>query len=144
MEALRILQFNPQAKIVTSGNVGREAFSNAYMTKQLLIALGVSENRIIQVEKSKDTAEEAQNLRQTLDRKPFALVTSATHMKRAVTLFKQQGLEPTPAPTEHLVRESDYPNMGYYVLNAKSIYHFERWWYEWMGNTWVWFKHLFD
>lgn len=144
VEALRIFQFNPNAKIVTSGNVGKEAFSNAYMTRQLLLSLGVPEEQVIQVELSKDTAEEAQNLRPTLSNKPFALVTSATHMQRAKHLFEQQNLAAIPAPTEHLARESGRSGLADFVPDGKNIYHFERWWYEWMSSSWVWIQEWFN
>lgn len=140
IEAMRILQFNPNAKIITSGNVGRQPYSNAYMNKQLLISLGVQSSRIIEVERSRDTQEEAQNLAKLVMAQPFALVTSASHMKRAMFLFKRQNLAPFPAPTEHLIRDSDSVGLGQYFPNSRNIKHSERWWYEWMGNTWVKFN----
>ncbi|MDO6693476.1 ElyC/SanA/YdcF family protein [Aliiglaciecola sp. 3_MG-2023] len=142
-EAIRILQYNPRAKILTSGNVGKQTFSNAYMNAQFLIAMGIPESRIIEVPLSKDTEEEAANLRDTLQNNQFALVTSASHMKRAMHLFQQQGLIPIAAPTEHLVRDSEDGDSGYLLPNSKNIYKFERWWYEWMGNTWVKIKSWF-
>lgn len=142
-EAIRILQYNPQASIITSGNVGRQTFSNAYMNAQFLIAMGIPKHRIIEVSLSQDTEEEAENLRATIADQPFALVTSASHMKRAVLLFEQQKLNPIPAPTEHLIRDSDDEGSGYFLPSSKNIYHFERWWYEWMGNTWVKIKSWF-
>lgn len=142
-EAIRILQHNPRATIITSGNVGRQTFSNAYMNAQFLIAMGIPQNRIIEVPLSKDTEEEATNLQATLNNQPFALVTSASHMKRAVYLFEQQGLKPIPAPTEHQIRDSEDGGSSYMLPNSKNIYNFERWWYEWMGNTWVKIKSWF-
>ncbi|GAB5378891.1 MAG: envelope biogenesis factor ElyC [Aliiglaciecola sp.] len=142
-EAIRILQFNPQAKIITSGHVGNQTFSNAHMTKQFITAMGVDSNRIIAVELSRDTGEEAQNLRKMLNGKPFALVTQATHMKRAVFLFEQAGLSPIAAPTHHFVRESDNPTLGAFFPDSQNIKKFERWWYEWLGNTYVWITSLF-
>lgn len=141
-EAIRIYQQNPRAKIITSGNVGREPFSNAYMTKQFLLEMGIPANDILAVELSRDTEEEAQNLARYLTNKSFALVTSASHMQRAITLFKQQGLSPLPAPTDHLVKESAYDTSGTFQLQAKNIGKFERWWYEMMGQAWQWFKSL--
>lgn len=140
IEAMRILQFNPTAKIITSGNIGGQAYSNAYMNKQLLVSLGVNGNQIIDVERSRDTHEEAQNLAQIVKDKPFALVTSASHMKRAVFLFQNQNLQPIPAPTEHLVRDSNVTSLGSYLPSSNNIKRSERWWYEWMGNTWVKFN----
>ncbi|WJG07869.1 ElyC/SanA/YdcF family protein [Aliiglaciecola sp. LCG003] len=143
-EAMRILQFNPNASIITSGNLGNEPFSNAYMNKEFLVAMGVPANKIFEVEKSRDTEDEAANLATRLTHKKFALVTAATHMKRSMYLFQHQNLNPIPAPTDHLVRESDVPGLGYYFPQARNIIHTERWWYEKMGNMWISLKSWFD
>ena len=37
----------------------------------------------------------------------FILVTSASHMLRAMALFRKQGMEPIPAPTDYMVKERE-------------------------------------
>ena len=141
-EAIRIYQHNPTATIITSGNVGVEPFSNAYMTKQFLIAMGVPEHRIVEIEESKDTEEEAANLARLVKRDKFALVTSASHMKRAMALFNSHAQKPIAAPTLHFVKQSDSNEMSPIFPSADNLDKFERWWYEAMGNTWIWTKSL--
>ncbi len=139
-EAVRIWRMNPQALIVTSGNAGREPYSNAYMNKQLLVALGVPSQQIHALEKAKDTEQEAKALAPLLKDKSFVIVTSASHLARAIPLFEAQGLSPIAAPTEHLVRLSDQSSLADFAPAASNIQKFERWWYEAMGRTWQWIR----
>lgn len=141
-EAIRIYRSNPNATIITSGNVGVEPFSNAYMTKQFIIAMGVPAAKVIEVEESRDTEEEAINLAKLVKQEKFALVTSASHMKRAMTLFDSQKLRPIAAPTMHFVKQSDSDVWSPIFPSADNLDKLERWWYEAMGNTWVWLKSL--
>jgi uncharacterized SAM-binding protein YcdF (DUF218 family) len=143
IEAMRLLASNPDSIIITSGNTQRETYSNAEMNKRLLIAMGVDENKIISVEQSLDTEDEAQNLRAYLVGKKFALVTSASHMLRAVRLFENQNLQPIAAPTENLVRTSDDTSWLHFLPSSKNLHKSERWWYETLGNWWLNIKAYF-
>lgn len=143
-EAVRIFQHNPNATIVTSGDSEKHEFSNAEMNSRMLIALGVPESSIIMVNKSRDTEEESENLSSVLGKAPFALVTSASHMERAVNLFQQQRLSPIPAPTEHLVREDNGISFSGLLPNSKHITKAERWWYETLGQTWLAIRQWFS
>ncbi len=143
-EALRLFKFNPDATIIVSGAAFAQEFSNAEMNKQLLISLGVPGERIIISTDSRDTEEEAQNLSEMLSDQTFALVTSASHMPRSMRLFKQYGLNPIAAPTEHLVRYNGTRPVVNFLPNSKNIHKAERWWYETLGQSWLtiksWFK----
>lgn len=141
-EAIRIYQHNPDATIITSGNVGVEPFSNAYMTKQFIVAMGIAAAKVIEVEESEDTEEEAVNLAKLVKQDRFALVTSASHMKRAMTLFKSQNLYPIAAPTLHFAKQSDSEVSSPIFPSADNLDKLERWWYEVMGNAWIWIKSL--
>ncbi len=145
MEAFRIGQYNPNAKYITSGNTLREPFSNAEMNSQLLTTMGVPESQIITLSISKDTEDEALNIAPLIGQKQFALVTSASHMARAMKLFEARKLSPIAAPTEHLVRLSGAPNHVILsnVPNSKNVQKTERYWYETLGHTWLWIKSLF-
>ena len=79
------------------------------MQKKLAISLGVDKEDIILYLGTKDTQEEAQAGKKLLGDKPFILVTSASHMTRAVNFFRNEGLAPIPAPTNHLA-STKYPN----------------------------------
>lgn len=142
-EAVRIWMSNKQAKIITSGAAFSQPFSQAEMNKKMLMVLGVDESAIIEVNLSKDTEDEANNLAQLLDSTSFALVTSASHIPRAMRLFEGQGLTPIAAPTEHLVRESTAVTFFTVMPSSKNIKKMERWWYETLGQTWLTIKSWF-
>jgi uncharacterized SAM-binding protein YcdF (DUF218 family) len=74
----------------------------------LLRFLGVAPEAILEEPRSRTTRENALETRRLLD--PLAarrilLVTSALHMPRAAALFRGQGVEVVPAPTDWLVVE---------------------------------------
>lgn len=142
-EAVRIWTHNPNAKIVTSGAAFSQPFSQAEMNKKMLMVLGVNENAIIEVNLSRDTEDEANNLASILQADRFALVTSASHIPRAMRLFKAQRLKPIAAPTEHLVREASSITFFSFIPAAKNIKKMERWWYETLGQSWLTLKSWF-
>lgn len=136
-EAIRIYQQHNNSLIITSGAVARNKVSNAEMNKRFLLAMGIEEQHILSIEKSRDTEEEALNIKTHLLGEKFALVTSASHMQRAMKLFQDQGMEPIAAPTEHLVRHSKSRSWRYMLPNSMNISKFERWWYELLGRSWL-------
>ena len=87
---------------------GENSSSEADDMEQLLLLFDVPTSAIIKEEESYNTHDNAVNTKkilqqQSLDR--VILVTSALHMPRAVKVFRQQGIEVIPAPTDFLVTE---------------------------------------
>ncbi len=77
---------------------------------QLLEMMGVPPSVIIQEPDSLNTYQNAVNVRPILQErgiKRVLLVTSALHMPRSLLIFKRQGIEAIPAPTDFLVSEQD-------------------------------------
>ncbi|MCW8953625.1 MAG: YdcF family protein [Sulfurimonas sp.] len=110
------------SKLILTGYKGDTNISNAQMNANLAMALGVDEQNIIISDKPKDTKEEAIFTRSLLDEEKFVLVTSATHMPRAIKLFKSLGLNPIPAPTDFNKREIDtYLKLPDGSLRASTI-----------------------
>ena len=85
--------------LIFTGYSGDTNIPNAQMNSKLALALGVDKKSIIVNPKPKDTKEEALFTKSIVGKNPFILVTSATHMPRAMLLFKSLGLNPIPAPT---------------------------------------------
>ena len=97
------LQLHKNAKIILSGNHGLyDTTEHAVMQQKLAISLGVNKDDIILYLGTRDTEEEAQAGKKLLSHEPFILVTSASHMTRALKFFRNEGLNPIPAPTNHL------------------------------------------
>ncbi|WP_275564865.1 ElyC/SanA/YdcF family protein [Marinomonas maritima] len=134
-EGLRILSANPNATLFVSGYSGGMSESHAIVMRNASIELGVSSNKIRTFPLAKDTQEEAKSMAPYLKGKRVALVTEASHLKRATIFFKQAGIDTIPAPAMYLGSDtSDWQ------INANASYKSERAFYEWLGRTWQWIK----
>ncbi len=103
-EGIRLYQeLNGNATIVLSGYSGLfDPTPHAFMQEKLALALGVKKEHIILLPKPRDTQEEAIAIKKLIGNEAFILVTSASHMRRSMNFFKHEGLNPIPAPTNHL------------------------------------------
>lgn len=73
--------------------------------KGVAIRLGVSPERILMEMKSRTTHENAVEIKRLLNGKSLLLVTSASHMPRAMAHFQAQGLTVTPAPCGYVLTD---------------------------------------
>lgn len=140
-EAIRLYhQLHENANIIVSGYGAGDEMPHALMQKRLALALGVKEEHIIAEPAPKDTQEEALAAKKLLEGKPFILVTSASHMKRAMRIFNKEGLYPVPAPTYHMASKKDFNALdvfSYYSLtNSRAVFH------ETLGLLWQMIRDL--
>ncbi len=89
-------------------------------------------------ENNKDTHDEAVSISQHLKGKRVALVSSATHLPRAMALYQGQGLNAVPAPTDYTAKQSQvvqplysYLPKGRYLMYSEAAIH------EWIGVWWA-------
>lgn len=75
--------------------------------KSLAIRLGVPADAIVLETHSRTTYESAVEMQRRLGQASIVLVTSASHIPRAVGLFKKQGLDVVPSPCGYFVK--NYP-----------------------------------
>jgi len=137
-EGVRIYKLNPTAKLIFSGYASGDINSNAKMNARLASALGVPESAIILLEESRDTIEEAIDNKKITQGNRLVLVTSATHMPRAMKIFQQQGLSPIPAPTAHVSKAiNGLQPLHYYFPRAKYLAVSEKAIHEWLGLLWL-------
>lgn len=107
-EGLRILRKIPSARLLLSGGRVFSTVSEASIMKKAAMDSGVHENQIVLEEESRDTGDQAEMLKKSLGIKPFILITSAFHMKRAMYLFEKQGMHPIAAPADFQIRRKDF------------------------------------
>jgi len=122
------------SKIIFTGYEGFTDTPSAVMNARLAKALGVDEKDLLINPKPKDTKEEAIFCKSIVGSEPFVLVTSATHMPRAMRLFKSLGMNPIPAPTDFYKKEFD----GY--LKVPSVFSFAKSqiaMHEYIGILWA-------
>ncbi len=103
---LWLAQRYPDALVVLSGGGGflmGETESEAETMRRFLTSFGVSEARLVLEGQSRNTAENADFTRDMLGAGEGAiiLVTSAFHMPRSVGIYRQQGVDVVPWPTDY-------------------------------------------
>jgi uncharacterized SAM-binding protein YcdF (DUF218 family) len=143
MEAVRLWRQMPEGRILLSGGSYDPGLAEAQVMAALARDLGVPETALELETESWDTGEQAVMLRQRLNGEPFALVTSAFHMRRSLALFRAQGLRPCPAPTDFGTKGASFtyntllPQAGGLSASEAAIYEYMGWaWYQlksWLG-----------
>lgn len=74
----------------------------------LAMAMGVPKTAILEDPTSLNTYQNAVNVKAILDQrqlKRILLVTSASHMPRSIAIFRRQGIEAIPVPTDFLISD---------------------------------------
>ncbi len=105
-------------KIILSGGrvdwEGDNVFPESQDMATLLESMGVPATVLIQEPNSRNTRENAVNVKQIMQAqniKTVLLVTSALHMPRSLWIFRKLGIEATPAPTDFLVTNETHAEM---------------------------------
>jgi uncharacterized SAM-binding protein YcdF (DUF218 family) len=107
--AARLYRQNKAPLIILSGGrvdwYGKQAPESTDMA-ELIKAMGVPANAIIEEPDSLNTRENAVNVKKILDQRQInriLLVTSAIHMPRSLKIFQKLGIDAIPAPTDFLI-----------------------------------------
>ncbi|MDH5464020.1 MAG: YdcF family protein [Thiovulaceae bacterium] len=116
IEGVLIHKRYPTSKLIFTGYEGTTSVATAKINGDLARALGVNQKHIIINIKPKDTHEEALFAKKFIGKRPFILVTSASHMPRAMRLFAALDLHPQAAPTAF--KRKDAPWMSAPSINA--------------------------
>jgi uncharacterized SAM-binding protein YcdF (DUF218 family) len=135
-EGIRIMRMYPGSKLILSGYAASTKFSHARMLAKVALSLGVAKSNIILLETARDTQEEAQQAARFIGSHRLVLVTSASHMKRAITEFHLAGLKPIPAPTNYLANKDIAQFWEKYTPKARYLEQTEIYWHETLGMIW--------
>ena len=131
-EGIRVANRFPGSILVLSGGTFRDEQSSAQVMAAAAVELGFDPTRIILSDKALDTHDEAMHVKEMVADDTFALVTSASHMLRAVKLFENQGLFPLPAPAYY--RSKGEPE--YFLPYAENIQTCHLAVHEYLGLAW--------
>jgi len=127
----------PGSKLILSGGPPAQADDMA----KVALALGVKEQDIILERKSRNTEQEAIFIVPTVGKAPFLLVTSASHMPRAMALFRKLGMNPVAAPTDFLAKRTRGWGPDDIYPSYYGLYEAERSVYECLGIAWEKLNH---
>lgn len=101
VEGLRLQRLIPGSRLVVSGGAltaGREPATGSAL---LVGSLGLPQQSIIRLTRPLDTRSEAAEIAALTRGAPFIVVTSASHMPRAMEYLRRAGSQPYAAPTGH-------------------------------------------
>nr|WP_086938299.1 envelope biogenesis factor ElyC [Thaumasiovibrio occultus] len=133
-EGIRILRYYPHATLILSGSSQGTEISHARMLAKVAVEMGIPTNRIILLETAQDTWEETRQSSVVIGDSPFVVVTSASHMPRAMQEFDYLEMNAIPAPTNYLAHDQFQQPWEKYAPKARYVEQTERFWYETLGQ----------
>lgn len=140
-EGIRLWLANPGSKMIFTGAAAQtNPVSTAEAGARVAESLGVPRSAIITLDSPKDTEEEAAAVKQAIGDAPFLLVTSASHLPRAMIFFEHAGLHPLPAPANQLAIGAPLNPWERIIPSPTWLMHSDRVGYESLGRLWQWLK----
>ena len=136
VEGIRILQFYPDAHLLLTGKGYFSDIPEAIAMRGAAGIMGVDSARVHLEMQSVDTADQAVNVRRIVGDDPFVLVTSAMHLRRALALFRKQGMDPLPAPARYRVRFEPSFEFSSFFPGAGNLSNIQTAWHEYLGLLW--------
>lgn len=79
-------------------------------------------------------------MKQAIGDVPFLLVTSASHLPRAMIFFEKRGLHPLPAPANQMAIDAPLNSWERIIPSPVWLMHSDRVGYETLGRLWQWLK----
>jgi uncharacterized SAM-binding protein YcdF (DUF218 family) len=132
LEGVQICLKVESCKLILSGGPPEAAQA----MKVVALSLGVPQQEIILEENSRNTEQEARLIKPMVGIAPFILVTSASHMPRAMGLFQKLGMHPIAAPTDYLAKTGGPFSPDEFYPGAGGLSEAERAVYEYLGMAW--------
>ena len=140
VEAVRLLRALPEARLVLSGPRDGNHPSHATMMARAAQSLGITPDRIALIEVVRDTEDESLAVKKIAGGVPFALVTSAWHMPRAMALFHAAGLAPLPCPADYTAHPDNEFRWESLLWDTASLERSTAAIHERLGYLWIWLR----
>jgi uncharacterized SAM-binding protein YcdF (DUF218 family) len=138
VEGVRMSKMLKCCKLVLSGGAGPDSVSSpAEAMAQLAQDLGVDRQEMILETQSRDTDDQARLVAPIVGDQPFILVTEASHMPRAMALFRKHGTQPIADPVDFRTSHSEARDLDDAFPSASRLYASERAVYEYLGLAWA-------
>lgn len=135
--ALELARRYPRAKLAFSGVTGTiygNGSADAYVARNLFLAFGISEERLIIEGRSRNTFENVRFSQALLNPKPgetWVVVTSAMHMPRTLGLFAKADWHVLPYPVDY--QTSGRARFAPTLRFTENLYAFDAALREWVG-----------
>jgi len=148
VEGIRLYRQNPKAKLLLSGGILRKGDAAiAALMADFLKAMGIPGDKILVEGNSRDTHENLLEVKKILGDKPFFLVTSAYHLRRAMAVAKKLNISAIAAPAQiwtlqNFPSDMSWPAWSLRVMvsfSSPSLYrliYLQRASHEYLGYLW--------
>jgi uncharacterized SAM-binding protein YcdF (DUF218 family) len=148
LEGIRLYRILGGTKLVLSGGVLREGDRPvARLMADFCRVLGVPQRDILTEENSSNTHENLVEAQKMIGSAPFLLVTSASHMRRALAVANRLGMSPTAAPADYWTAPYQTPGMtrqewlqvvwgGFLHPSTRRFQYLQRAYHENLGYLW--------
>ncbi len=140
VEGVRLVKKTSDCKLLLSGSSVMGANPVAQMMADVAEDLGVERNRMVIESDSRDTKDQARLITKMIGTDAFILVTSASHMTRAVYMFQKQGANPIPVPIGHLVRRGKGISPSAFFPSSSNLFKAKTAIYEYGGMVWAYLR----
>ena len=137
VEGIRLQRQLPGSRLLVSGGSVFGSDPDAETMRALAVGLGVEPGVLVLDTVSPDTETQAEVVRAQVGAEEFYLVTSASHMHRAVALFRKAGTNPLPAPTHFLMQEGRGVSPAEFFPGSGGLRRAETVAYEYLGLAWA-------
>lgn len=137
LKGVEVAKANPGARLIISGYDGSDPNTSAELMRRVAHQADILPASIITVPKARNTAEEAKLISSYISNRPTALITSATHMDRALSHFKAFSNQITPVATDFYGKQPQRPLASYdYIPDSRYMMRFDAVWHEKLGVWW--------
>lgn len=140
-EGLRLQNALPDSTLILSGGSVFGDAPSATVMSRAAVAMGADPERLRIHPNPLNTREEAEFMREAVGDEPFLLVTSASHMPRAMMLNRKAGLSPIPAPTARRASgDAVMTDPSFWLPSARALEMSESAMHEYLGILWAWLR----
>jgi uncharacterized SAM-binding protein YcdF (DUF218 family) len=140
VEGVRLKRQIAGARLITSGGFGSDGVPHAQVVARAAEILGLTRDEIVLAPNTFDTVDEARFIHALVGADPFILVSSASHLPRAVRLFRKQGMSPLPSPADFVSLDTPGVTIGSFFPSAGSLAAIEHASHEYLGILFAWLR----
>lgn len=133
VEGVRICRLLGDVRLVVSGGAPPSGTPSARGYAILAVQLGIDPATVDILDTALDTHDETREIVKLIGNGRFVAVTSAYHMRRAMRLMVQAGLNPIPAPTNQTVGISPIGGWRRFLPTSNALRKTERALHEYAG-----------
>lgn len=138
IEGVRLYHQLPKARLLLSGGSQKaRVVTEAEHMASMVSWLGIDAREVALEKRSKNTMDEANYIGHWVKKEPFYLVTSASHMRRAMALCQRQGLNPIAAPIDYQYQIEEHDWTKLFIPNATHLMQSTALLYETLGFWWA-------